>query len=140
MYTDKIASADIRGQAQSMLVFFTQGVGMYFGYWVAFARHSDTVTHYKALSDAITASRPAQPLSFIDSLMNMFSVEPLKVAPQLVTDTMAQWEKFWLLPAAMASVIAVVFFVLFWDKMSNYDRQEVTKVDVARAAAAEEQP
>lgn len=140
MYTDKIAAADIRGQAQSMLVFFTQGVGMYFGYWVAFARHSTTVTHYKALSDAIVATQPAQPLSFVDSLMHMFSTAPLKVSPQLLTDTMAQWKTFWLLPAAMAGVIAVLFFVLFWDKMSNYDRREVTPTDMARAIAAEEQP
>ena len=36
MYTDKIAPENIRTQAQSLLVFFTQGIGMYFGYQVAF--------------------------------------------------------------------------------------------------------
>ena len=32
MYTDKVADAKIRSQAQSLLVFFTQGIGMYIGY------------------------------------------------------------------------------------------------------------
>lgn len=32
MYTDKKAPKEIRGQAQSLLVFLTQGVGMFFGY------------------------------------------------------------------------------------------------------------
>ena len=35
MYTDAKAPADVKGQAQGMLVFFTQGVGMFIGYWVA---------------------------------------------------------------------------------------------------------
>ena len=36
MYTDKVAPETIRSQAQSMLVFFTQGIGMYVGYGVCF--------------------------------------------------------------------------------------------------------
>ena len=36
MYTDKVLPQNIRSQAQSMLVFFTQGLGMYIGYGVCF--------------------------------------------------------------------------------------------------------
>ncbi len=139
MYADKIASKDIRGQVQSMLVFFTQGVGMYFGYWVAFAQHGTTVTKYGDLTAAIAKSTPPQTLSFAESLLKMFSVDPLKVDPTLLSDTMAQWKQFWLVPAGMAGVIAVIFFIAFWDKMSNYDRA-ATDLDVAKAMAAEEQP
>lgn len=49
MYTDQKAPPSVRGQAQSMLVFFTQGVGMYFGYWVAGAFFAETMTKYTAL-------------------------------------------------------------------------------------------
>ena len=31
MYTDKVAPKSVRSQAQSMLVFFTQGIGLFFG-------------------------------------------------------------------------------------------------------------
>ncbi len=117
MYTDKVASKDVRGQAQGMLVFFTQGVGMYFGYRIAFAEQAKTVTDYQALTDAINATRTGQ-LSFVDKLKNMFSVELPAVDAQLLTDAMAQWREFWWLPTIMAAVIAGIFFVLFWDKVN----------------------
>ena len=49
---------DIRGQAQGLLVFFTQGLGMYFGYMLAFDRFGATVTKYQELTTAIDAARP----------------------------------------------------------------------------------
>lgn len=124
MYTDKVADPKVRGQAQGMLVFFTQGIGMYFGYWIAFAHHGRTVTKYGELTDAISASGATQPLGFFESMKKMFSVESVQVDPQLLTEAMNQWRSFWFVPAAMAAVIAVIFFVAFWDKMSNYDKVE----------------
>ncbi|MEO2050055.1 MAG: MFS transporter [Pirellulales bacterium] len=119
MYTDDKASTDIRGQAQSMLVFFTQGIGMYFGYWVAFSENSSTVTKYSELSDAIKAAAPQQELSFTDSLTRMFSVSlPENIDQQLLSDTMGQWKEYWIIPAVMAGVIMVAFAFLFHDKMS----------------------
>ncbi len=119
MYTDQVAAKDTRGQAQSMLVFFTQGVGMYFGYMVAFAQHGKTVDKYTELTEAINASQPEQAMSFFDTLKSMFSVDKLTVDAQLVANTMAQWKEFWLLPAAMAGVITIVFFALFWEKRNT---------------------
>ena len=116
MYTDKVASKDVRGQAQGMLVFFTQGVGMYFGYRIAFAEQAKTVTEYGTLTKAIEATHTGQ-LSFTDALKNMFSVETPAVDAQLLADTMAQWREFWWLPTIMAGVIAVIFFLFFWDKV-----------------------
>ena len=117
MYTDKVASKDVRGQAQGMLVFFTQGVGMYFGYRIAFAEQAKTVTKYGDLTAAIEKTRSGQ-LSFTDALKNMFSVETPAVDGQLLSETMAQWREFWWLPTIMAGIIAVIFFVLFWDKVN----------------------
>jgi nucleoside transporter len=138
MYTDKVASADVRGQAQGMLVFFTQGIGMYFGYWVAFEMHAQTVLGYGELTAAIEGTRPDVEPTFVESLMNMFSVKPLSgIEPRLVENVMAQWKDFWIVPAAMAAVIALVFFVAFWDKMSNYDSEPVTQEDVVDAVERE---
>jgi hypothetical protein len=125
MYTDKVADASIRGQAQGMLVFFTQGIGMYFGYWVADLLHKRTVTGYGDLTKAIADSRPKTTPSFVQSLLNMFSVDKLNVDAGLLSETMAQWKSFWLLPAGMAAVITAIFFLGFWDKMSNHDKDAI---------------
>jgi len=39
----------------------------------------------------------------------------------LLADTMAQWKEFWVFPALMAGVIAVLFFIAFWDKVTLVD-------------------
>ncbi|MFO1492755.1 MAG: MFS transporter [Kiritimatiellia bacterium] len=117
MYTDRTSPHDVRGQAQSMLVFFTQGIGMYFGYKVAFAKFGETVTKYGALTDAVKASRPEESLSFAQSLGKMFSAAKPKVEAVLLSDTMAQWKTLWILPAIMAAVILVIFFAAFHDKV-----------------------
>ncbi len=60
MYTDQKAGKDIRGQAQGMLVFFTQGVGMYFGYMVAGILFNSTMTNYAALDLDTQVARAEQ--------------------------------------------------------------------------------
>ncbi len=131
MYTDRISSKDIKGQSQSMLVFFTQGIGMYFGYMVAFGKFGSIADKYTALDTAIKAVRPAETLSFVQSFANMFSVEKLTVDAELVTTTMNSWKGFWITPAIMAAVIAVIFFLGFWDK------EKVEVVEKAKAAKPE---
>ncbi|MFH0944357.1 MAG: MFS transporter, partial [Planctomycetota bacterium] len=116
MYTDTTAPKAVRSQAQSMLVFFTQGVGMYFGYKIAMSKLSGTVTKYQELTDAINATGTGESVEFKDQLAQMFSVQKPAVEPQLLSDTMAQWKEFWTLPALMALAILVLFFVAFWDK------------------------
>ncbi|HCS52906.1 nucleoside permease [Rubinisphaera sp.] len=131
IYTDQKAPKEIRGQAQSMLVFFTQGIGMYFGYWVAFARQGATVPSQQALQDAIKEARPEEVLSFGQKLTKMFSVDLPQVDPALVSETMAQWQAFWWVPAGMAAVIAVIFFAFFWDQEVEAAITEVTAEDEA---------
>jgi len=116
MYTDQKAPAEVRGQAQSMLVFLTQGVGMYFGYQVAFGEFGKTVTNYGKLNEALKAGVTGEPLSYLQSLGKMFSIEPLKTDPGLISSTMSQWKEFWMFPCMMAGVIMVVFALAFWEK------------------------
>ena len=116
IYADQTAAKEIRSQVQSMLVFFTQGVGMYFGYQVAFGKVA-SVTQHTELAAAIAAARPAVDLTFGQKLAQMFSVKlPEVIDPTLLANTMAQWKAFWVLPAIMAGAIAVLFAVAFHDR------------------------
>ncbi len=117
MYTDTNAGKDVKNQAQSMLVFFTQGVGMYVGYWVAGGRFGSTLTSYQDLTDSISATKSGETSpTFLEQLGQMFSVSKPDVAPELLSETTAQWKEFWTLPALMAVGILVLFFLTFWDK------------------------
>jgi hypothetical protein len=117
MYTDQKASAGVRNQAQSMLVFFTQGVGMIFGYWIAGLQFGSTMTRQGELEAAIKAARPETEIGFFESFTKMFSQNmPESVDAALIAETMGQWKGFWLLPAGMAAVIFVLFLVAFHEK------------------------
>jgi nucleoside transporter len=124
MYTDDKAPADVRGQAQGMLVFFTQGIGMFFGYMIANARFVKDVPGYKALGDAMNSAATTEQMTFAQSLGRMFSVEKPKVDPALLTETMLQWKKFWLLPAGMAAGVLLLFAATFYDTMRRREPQD----------------
>jgi nucleoside transporter len=120
MYTDQKAPASVRGQAQSMLVFFTQGVGMFLGFWVAGSRFAATMTSEPELAQAISAARDGGQLTFAQSLGKMFSQSlPANLDGELVNQTMLQWKEFWLVPAYMALAIMVLFAVAFWDRVDS---------------------
>jgi len=142
MYTDKVAPTKVRSQAQSMLVFFTQGLGMYVGYGIAFgifyqvpsklfgiqadfSGWGDGVPGFVPLEAAITESRGAEQTSFLEQFGQMFSIKmPEGVNPELLSSTMEQWKEFWILPALIAGGIAVLFFVAFWDKIQVVDADD----------------
>lgn len=119
IYADKKAPATVRSQVQSMLVFFTQGVGMYFGYLIAGAKMAEGVTEHAALAGAIQAAAPAGEPTFGQKLGQMFSVGLPEVDATLLELTSHQWKSFWLFPAGMAAVIAIIFFLGFWDKSAD---------------------
>ncbi len=127
MYTDKEAKDDVRSQAQSMLVFFTQGVGMFFGYKVAFAKFGSVVTGHKALEGALKIAKPAEDLSFIQKTCKMFSVNMPDIDTTLLSKTAAQWKELWILPCIMAAVIMVIFAVTFWPKKGDDDDVQTNK-------------
>ncbi|MCH7227507.1 MFS transporter [Haloferula sp. A504] len=153
MYTDKVAPKKVRSQAQSMLVFFTQGIGMYVGYAIAFgvmyqvpsklfgmnvdfSGWGGGVSGFVPLEAQIKGIRGAEESSFLQQLGQMFSMDmPDGVDPDLLTSTMEQWKEFWILPALIAGGIAVLFFLSFWDKIRVADADEE---DVAEAASPDE--
>ena len=119
MYTDKVAPKSVRSQAQSMLVFFTQGIGLYFGYKVAGAKFINVNEDYGALNTLITENNKQENLSAGEQLVQMFSVNDLDgIDSEVVGSAMSKWEEFWVYPAVMAGIISVVFFFAFWDKIS----------------------
>lgn len=119
IYADKAAPVTVRNQVQSMLVFFTQGIGMYFGYQIADAKMTAHVGGHAALATAIKEATAPQTLSFGQQLGQMFSVGLPDVNPNLLQTASSQWKTFWLLPAGMAGAIAVIFFLFFWDKTAD---------------------
>lgn len=136
MYTDAKAPKAVSGQAQSMLVFFTQGVGMYIGYWFAGKQFGDVKVQNDSLATAIAEATPEKNLSFAEQLGQMFQVSiPDSIDPQLVSDAAEKWKEFWMLPAYMAAAISVLFFIAFWDRTKGNASAE----DVAKAASPDEE-
>lgn len=131
MYTDHVAPKEVRGQAQSLLVFVTQGVGMWIGYaivfgkpWLGLEGMASQLTSSGALSEAINTARGEETLTFFQKLAKMFSVNmPESVDAGLLSETMSQWKNFWTFPAIMALVITVIFFLAFWDKTKVGDEE-----------------
>ncbi len=147
IYTDKKAPAEIRGQAQSLLVFLTQGVGMFFGFRMAFGGKwpftdkalPNTYMKYGAAPDGhaplmenIKASSEKTNTSFWDSLLGMFGKGyPDGVDSELVSKAMIDWKQYWLFPAGMAAIIFIIFALFFWDKVDR----DVDAEEVAEAAS-----
>ncbi|MGL5017328.1 MAG: MFS transporter [Luteolibacter sp.] len=133
IYTDQKAPAEVRGQAQSLLVFLTQGVGMFIGFRMAFGGnipftnlplpntfnlYGVAPANHAALMEAIKTAEGSQPApSFFESMAGMFGKgHPEGVSPELITKAMLDWKYYWLLPAGMALAIAVIFLLAFHDK------------------------
>ena len=139
MYTDQTAPKEIRGQAQSLLVFLTQGLGMFFGYRIMaqsslfgiplnlhFGRYGETVSNSDNLAAAIKEARgEVEPLGFFETFGKMFTRDlPENLDQGLLAETMTQWQNFWMLPAIMAAVVFVVFALGFWDKTKPLSETE----------------
>jgi len=128
MYTDREAPKAVRGQAQSMLVFFTQGVGMFIGFKVAAAKLAPVEEASKNLSTAISAGREATSLSFGQKLSQMFSVSmPESVDQSLLDPASELWKSYWMFPALMAAAIGVIFLLCFWDKPTVTEESSVSQ-------------
>ena len=144
MYTDKKASTNVRSQAQSLLVFLTQGIGMFFGFRMAFGgkfpftdialpnqwQHYGTAPgepHAELMAN-IESNTPEAQTTFLDQLLGMFGKGyPEGINPELVEPAMRNWHDYWLFPAGMAAVIFVAFAILFWDRVQMDDDESNTK-------------
>ena len=142
MYTDQKAPIAIRGQAQGLLVFLTQGVGMFFGYKIMAAgeflgidlgwtvgEYGEQVTKSEEYMTALTAARGDEAsVGFLESFTQMFSRHlPEGLDQQILSETMVQWKNFWFFPSIMAAIIMVVFAITFWDKAKKSDESEATE-------------
>jgi len=153
IYTDKKAPPAIRGQAQSLLVFLTQGLGMYFGYILAFGGSlpfgGPKLPNTATLGDTTYGTPPsaeinqaiqdanagADPSSYIQQLTGMFSKGyPEGISSEMIDSSMQQWSHYWLFPAGMALAIMVIFGAFFWDKVKTDD---VDQADAAKATSEE---
>jgi nucleoside transporter len=148
MYADRVSPPEARGQVQGLLVFFTQGIGMFFGYKVAygifgggkanlFGKDVDIsalgtgVPGYEPLNAAIMEGRGEAAEGSTSLIEQMFSTSiPDAVNPQLLTATMSEWKEYWLLPAAMAGGVAVIFFLFFRDRGDDGPAAEAQAKDI----------
>ena len=120
MYTDNKAPKEVRSQAQSLLVFFTQGIGMFFGYKIAGAKF-DAV---KESSDSLSAAITSPSFGFWESFGKMFVAEKPDAPSALVEKAMADWKDFWMFPSMMALIVAGIFLVTFFDRGSTKEEAE----------------
>ncbi len=147
IYTDMKAPKKIRGQAQSLIVFLTQGVGMFIGYAFAFGGGSWPFTQKPlpalpntivvgentygtppsgTLADAIKiANENAPETSSVEKLTSMVSKGyPEGIQPTLIEKSMSEWQNYWMFPMLLAAVITLIFFLFFWDKTKSSDTDQ----------------
>jgi nucleoside transporter len=140
IYTDNKAPANVRSQAQSLLVFLTQGLGMFFGFRMAFGGKwpftdiplpntfgdfGAAPANHVAMMENITTAQGNQPQpTFLESMAGMFGKGyPDGVDQELVAKAMIDWKNFWLFPAGMAAVITVIFLLAFHDRSVKKDAE-----------------
>jgi len=118
----------------------TQGLGMFFGFRMAFGGTwpwssvplPNTVGDYGAaplangpLMESINGAAGDENVGFLDSLLGMFGKGyPDGVPSELISNAMLAWKNYWIFPAGMAAVIAVIFFLGFWDKSADGEEVE----------------
>ncbi len=125
MYTDQKAPEAIRGQAQGLLVFLTQGVGMFVGYRImdgtislTFGDYGKQVVSAEEYGPALAEARgTGAEVGFFETFLSMFSRSlPESLDQTLLSKTMLEWKNFWLSPSIMAAMVLVIFVIAFWDK------------------------
>lgn len=142
IYTDKKAPTAIRGQAQALLVFLTQGLGMFFGFRFAFGgafpftetklpntiTQADTVYGNAASGDLVNAIKQANTgapaKGTAEQLSGMFGKGyPEGIDQTLVAKNMNEWQDFWYFPMILAAAIFIIFALFFWDKVETDDTE-----------------
>jgi len=109
-----------------LLVFLTQGLGMFFGFRMAFGGNWPFTTiplpntlggfvaapanHAALMENIKTATGNKPDPTFLESMAGMFGMGyPDGVDQALISKAMIDWKNFWLFPAGMAAVIVVIF-------------------------------
>ncbi len=136
IYTDKKSTAEIRGQAQGLLVLVTQGLGLGIGAQVMGRIVARFTPAEAAELNARSAELSKQAFATTDaSQVESLQQQAAELAQQ--ASALMNWQMIWLLPCLAAAAVMVFFCLLFRDKVADDD---VSEEEVAEAAALEEQP
>ena len=131
IYTDKVAPAEIRSQAQGMLVLFTLGLGMLIGAQVA-GRVEEHFTSAKADQlvakadelekqiEELEASRPATDADSLTPAERKEQVSALRKERSQISLQSVDWKSVWGIPAVGAGIIMILFALVFKDDESSY--------------------
>jgi nucleoside transporter len=130
IYTDKAAPANIRGQAQGMLVLFTLGLGMLIGAQIAgraegyFTPKETAVLNEKAFNVGKSLEEINQKIEEVDKTdeasfnalaANRKQLEEEKNQLEIKALQVVDWRSIWKWPAIGALIIMVLFAILFKD-------------------------
>lgn len=116
IYTDRVASKEIRGQAQGLLAMLTIGLGMLIGAQVAGVIEEQ---YTPAASTALSAE--VQEIGARIAQIEQQSGRAAEIA-QLAAEQgqkalealqLVDWQTIWMIPAALAGVILLLFLALF---------------------------
>jgi nucleoside transporter len=117
IYTDQVAHKQIRSQAQGLLAMLTLGLGMFLGAQAAgYIEEAYTPAESTALSAEVQqlGARIAQLQAQAGS--SAAEIEALtaeQTAKALQALQLVDWRMIWLIPAALASVILLMFIAVF---------------------------
>ena len=116
IYTDRVAHKDIRGQAQGLLAMLTIGLGMLIGAQVAgVIEEQNTPAASTALSAEVQeiGARIAQLEQQGGGAAEIAALAAEQGAKALEALQLVQWQTIWLIPAALAGGILLLFLALF---------------------------
>ena len=121
IYTDRIAPAGIRAQAQGMLVLFTLGLGMLIGAQVAgIVEERNTPAASISLSAEVQelgariAALEEQAAAGTDALQQQINTLLAEQTEKSVAVLQAiHWRTIWALPASLAAIVMLIFGLFF---------------------------
>ncbi len=117
IYTDRVAGKKIRGQAQGLLAMLTLGLGMLIGAQVAgVVEEQNTPAASTALSaDQVQeiGARIAQLEQQGGSAAEITQLAGEQGAKALEALQLVNWQTIWMIPAALAGAILLLFLALF---------------------------
>ncbi len=118
IYTDKKANAEIRGQAQGLLVLITQGLGLGIGAQVM-GRIAGAFTPPEA-QDLLAQSSDLTRQAYAQTdpeLQKQLLEQANNAATQ--ANAIIDWGAIWLIPCIAALVVLVIFVALFRDRKAD---------------------
>ena len=121
IYTDRIAPAGIRAQAQGLLVLFTLGLGMLIGAQVAgIVEERNTPAASISLNAEVQqlgariAALEQQATTGTDALQQQINTLLVEQTEKSIASLQAvHWRTIWVLPASLAAIVMLIFGLFF---------------------------